>query len=103
MGSLLAEKDFLYLGLGAGALYLLLKNSKAIGGTISGVTGVINPLLGKAAQGAVIVTDPESYTSYTQALLEAPFSASQSWRLFRQEPSIDTGINAVFTTLGLWK
>jgi len=103
MGSLLAEKDFLYIGLGVGALYLILKNSKAIGGTIAGAASVVNPLLEAAGKGAAIVTDPQSYKPYTLSLLEAPFTSDQGWRLFKQEPGIATGINAVFTSLGLWK
>jgi hypothetical protein len=108
----LKGNDFVYLALGAGALYLILKNTeplsdvvKSASNTITGAVNVVNPLLGAAASGAAIVTDPQSwtYTDYTTELLKAPFTGAQSWELFKQQPGIETGINALFTNLGLFK
>lgn len=116
------EKDYLYIGLGIGALVLILQNSKTIGNTVQAAGSVVNPLLNAAGKGAAIVTNPASYKldslssnfikfetaglldpEYTQGLLKAPFTGKQSWDLFRQQPNISTGINALFTNLGLFK
>ncbi len=107
----LAEKDFLYLGLGVGALWLIFKNTKPLSeniitplsATIKETTTVINPLLAAAGRGASIVTNPESYKPYVSYLLEAPFSTEQSWRLFKQQPGFSTFINAAATSLGIMK
>ena len=101
----LKGQDFLYLGLGAGALWLILRNAKPLSSTITGVTSTINPLLEAAGKGASIVTDPSSWrsTSYLSELLKAPFSGAQSWELFKQQPGFSTGVNALFTNLGWYK
>ncbi len=108
--------DYLYLGLGAGALWLILNNTKPLSATISGaaaaitpvITGAsstISPLLTAAGKGAAIVTDPKSweYHSYTMELLKAPFTPTQSWRAFKMFPSFSTLVNAAATSLGLWR
>jgi hypothetical protein len=107
----LAEKDFLWIGLGVGALYLIFKNTKPLSETIitplsetvKETASVVNPLLGAAGKGASIVTNPDSYKPYVTSLLEAPFTGPQSWELFKQQPGIATGINAIFTNLGLFR
>jgi len=107
----LAEKDFLWIALGAGAFWLILRNTKPLSEnvitplatTVKETASVINPLLAAAGKGASIVTDPQSYKPYVSYLLEAPFTTEQSWRLFRMEPGISTFINAAATSVGLWK
>lgn len=101
----LKGQDFLYVGLGLGALFLILKNSRPIGETIAGASGVVNPLLSAAGKGAQILTNPESYKSqsYTLGLLNAPFNTSQAWALLKQQPGLPELTNAIYTTMGLWK
>ena len=108
-------QDFLYIGLGAGALYLILKNAKPLsdsviqplGQTIQATTSVVNPLLSAAGKGAQIVTNPETWklenNSYTYGLLKAPFSTEQAWRLFKLQPGLPEFINASLTSVGLFK
>lgn len=97
--------DFLYIGLGLGVLYLIARNSQTISETVAGAGGVVNPLLSAAGKGAQIVTDPKSWQpqSYTMGLLNAPFTTSQAWALFKQQPGLSELTNALFTSVGLWK
>jgi len=103
MGKFLQGNDFLYLGLGAGVLYLILKNTKPLSQTVTGAASVVNPLLAAAGKGAAIVTDPESYKPYVLGLLEAPFTPEHAWRLFKLQPGFSTFTNAALTSLGLWR
>lgn len=59
--------DFLYLGLGVGALWLIFSNTKPLVNTVSDLSGVIgnaadvvNPVLKFAAQGTNLLTNPAS-------------------------------------------
>jgi len=107
----LKGNDFLYLGLGAGALWLILKNTKPlsegivepVSKVVGSASSVVTPLLSAAGKGAAIVTNPDSYQTYLGGLLKAPFTTEQSWRLFRQQPGPSEFVNAVATSLGLWK
>jgi hypothetical protein len=106
----LAEKDFLWIGLGVGALWLIFRNTKPLSEniitplsqTVKETASVVNPLLSAAGKGASVVTDPQSYKPYVSYLLEAPFTAPQAWTLFKQQPGISTFINAAATSAGLW-
>lgn len=65
----LKGNDFLYLGLGAGALWLILKNTKPlsegivepVSKVVGSASSVVTPLLTAAGKGAAIVTNPESW------------------------------------------
>jgi len=107
MEKFISGSDWLYIALGGAALYLVLKNTKPLSGTIQGAASIVNPLLSAAGKGAAIVTNPETWklenNSYTYGLLKAPFSTEQSWRLFKQQPGISEFINAAFTSVGLFK
>lgn len=103
--------DYLYIALGAGALWLTLRNTQKISENIitpvsqvvGGAASTINPLLSAASKGAEILTNPKSYETYLGGLLKAPFTTEQSWRLFKQQPGPSEFINAVFTSVGLFK
>ena len=99
----LKGSDLLYLGLGAGALFLILRNAKPLSASVEGATSVINPLLNAAGKGAAIVTNPSSYdfSNYTVDLLKAPFTKKQAWDLYKQQPGFSTWINAVGTSWGV--
>jgi len=107
----LQNQDFLYIGLGAGALWLILRNTKPLSEgvvqplaqVVGSTASVVTPLLTAAGKGASIVTNPESYQTYLGGLLKAPFTTEQSWRLFRQQPGPSELINAVATSLGLFR
>jgi len=65
----LKDQDFLYLGLGAGALWLILQNTKPLSEgviqplaqVVGSTSSVVTPLLSTAGKGAAIVTNPESW------------------------------------------
>lgn len=106
--------DFLYIGLGLGALYFVLKNTKPLSGTITGAASVVNPLLAAAGKGAEIVTNSETWklenSSYLYGLLKAPLSTEQSYRIWQNKggflgssPFSAESINLAATALGLFK
>jgi len=118
----LKDQDYLYLGLGAGALWLILKNTKPlsegivepVSKVVGSASSVVTPLLSAAGKGAEIVTNPESYKlenySYTYGLLKAPFTTDQAYRLWKQKGGfLGTGplspetINLAATALGAWR
>ena len=107
----LAERDFLWIGLGVGALWLVLRNTKPLSEnviaplstTVKETASVINPLLAAAGKGASIVTNPQSYKPYVSYLLEAPFTPEQSWRAFKLYPSVSTFINWAATSVGIMR
>ena len=83
------DTDFLYLALGLGTVYYVSK--------------ILKPGTNALTKGLEIITNPESYQTYTGELLKLPFTPKQSWRLFYQDPSLATGINWLATSLGIAK
>jgi len=96
-------QDWVYIGLGLAAFYLVSQNTKPLSGVVSGASSVVTPLLSTAGKGAEILTKKETYKTYTQYLLEAPFTPSQAWDLFKQQPSLATLTNWQLTTLGVMR
>lgn len=76
--------DWLYLGLGAGALYLILKNQKPISSVVSSASNTVSPLLNAAGKGAQIVTDPESWKIHTP--FEYDYGGEQAIRALKLNP-----------------